>query len=144
MNWLTPLDIGLAMGLVFAWPVLALALGLRLLSFPDLTVEGSFPLGAAVFAALLRAGAPMSLAAVAAVAAGMTAGALTGFLHARFKVNKFLAGIIVVAISYSLSLRIMDGPNVGLLRFRSIFDVVEPIDRLGEGTSTRGRWACSS
>ena len=66
MSWLTPLDIGLVMGLLLAWAVLALALGFRLLDFPDLTVEGSLPLGAAVFAALYKTGVPMSAAMLCA------------------------------------------------------------------------------
>lgn len=129
MNWLVPFDIGLLMGLIFAWAVLALALAFRLLSFPDLTVEGSLPLGAAVFAILIKTGTPLSTAIAAAVIAGGIAGGLTAFLHVRFRLNKFLAGIIVVAITYSLSLRIMGASNIGLLQSSSLFDLVEPLDR---------------
>ncbi|MCY3019711.1 MAG: ABC transporter permease [Planctomycetota bacterium] len=128
MSWIVPLDIGLLMGLLLAWAVLALALGFRLLDFPDLTVEGSFPLGAAVFAVLHRTGVPMLLSIPCAMLAGGLAGALTGFLHVRFRLNKFLSGIIVIAIAYSLSLRIMGGSNIGLLGLSSVFDCVERLE----------------
>lgn len=129
MNWLVPLDIGLVMGLLLAWAVLALTLGFRLLDFPDLTVEGSLPLGAAVFAVLHKGGMPMPLSIVCALLAGAAAGALTGFLYVRFKLNKFLAGIIVIAIAYSLSLRIMGASNIGLLQSTSVFDLVDSLNQ---------------
>lgn len=123
MNWLVPIDIGLIMGLIFAWAVLALSLAFRLLSFPDLTIEGSLPIGAATFAALLQNGVSVPLAMLAGVAAGGLTGAITGLIYVRFKLNKFLAGIIVVAMAYSIGLRIMAAPNIGLLEYPSIFDV---------------------
>ena len=128
MSWFVPFDIGLVMGLILAWAVLALALGFRLLDFPDLTVEGSLPLGAAVFAVLHKGGMPMPVSIIGALLAGASAGALTGFLFVRFRLNKFLAGIIVIAITYSLSLRIMGASNIGLLQLTSIFDMVEPLN----------------
>lgn len=139
MSWIVTLDIGLVMGLLLAWAVLAIGLGFRLLDFPDLTVEGSLPLGAAVFAVLYKGGIPMPVSIIAALLAGAAAGALTGFLYVQFRLNKFLAGIIVIAISYSLSLRIMGASNIGLLQLDSIFDLVENLngnlpDRLHIGT----------
>lgn len=131
---LSPLDIGLTMGLIFAWAVLGLALSFRLFDFPDLTVEGSLLLGATVFATLLRDGAPMAVAIPTAFVAGAVAGGMTGFLHVQFAVNKFLSGIIMVAITYSLGLRIMGASNIGLLRLPSIFDRVSQLDQWGGGT----------
>ena len=104
---LVPIDIGLSTGLIYAWAVLALAVAFRLLDFPDLTIEGSVPLGACVFASLLSSGTPKLLAVLGGVSAGAAAGAATALLHLRFRLNKFLAGILVVAICYSLSLRVM-------------------------------------
>ena len=127
MSMLAPLDIGLSLGLIFAWVVLALAMAFRLLSFPDLTVEGSLPLGAAVYAILLKMGAPAFAAIGAALSAGALAGALTALLHVRFKVNKFLAGIIVIAITYTICLRVMGSSNIGLLSFLSLSDWTAPI-----------------
>ena len=131
---LVPLDIGLIMGLLLAWAVMALALAFRLLDFPDLTVEGSLSLGGAVFAVLHKGGAPMPVAMVCAILSGGVAGALTGFIHIRFKLNKFLAGIIVIAIAYSLSLRIMGASNIGLLQATSVFDFVEPLNKAFPGS----------
>jgi putative tryptophan/tyrosine transport system permease protein len=131
MGWLVPLDIGVTMGLLLAWAVLALALAFRLLSFPDLTVEGTLPLGAAVFAILLKNGTPMWAAVAVALVAGAAAGALTAYIHLRFRLNKFLSGIVVVAITYSLSLRVMGASNIGLLQTASIFDWVKPLDGAG-------------
>lgn len=133
MNLLAPLDIGLVMGLLMAWAVLALALGFRLLDFPDLTLEGSLPLGAAVFTVFLKGGSSMFVSVLIAVIAGGLAGALTGFLHVRFRVNKFLAGIIVVAISYSLCIRVMGSSNIGMLQSASIFDYVAPFNNWFSG-----------
>lgn len=133
MSAWVPMDIGLVMGLLLAWAVMALALAFRLLDFPDLTVEGSLPLGAAVFAILHKSEISMPVAIACAVLAGSAAGALTGLIHIRFKLNKFLAGIIVVAIAYSLSLRIMGASNIGLLQSASIFDLVEPLNNWSSG-----------
>ena len=91
MNWLVPIDIGLTMGLILAWAVIALALAFRLLHFPDLTIEGSLPLGAAVFAALYKHDVPWPLAVFGAFAVGALAGNLTALLHVKFGMNKFLA-----------------------------------------------------
>lgn len=133
MTWIVPVDIGLVMGLLLAWAVVAFTLAFRLLDFPDLTVEGSLPLGAAVFAVLHKSGIPMPVSILAAVCGGGLAGAVTGFLYVRFNLNKFLAGIIVIAMSYSLSLRVMGASNIGLLQATSFFDIVEPIDKAVPG-----------
>lgn len=130
MGLLAPIDIGLSTGLLFAWAVLALAIAFRLLNFPDLTIEGSLALGGAVFAILIKTGSPYLVAMTLAILAGMLSGALTAFLHVTFRMNKFLAGIIVVAIDYSLSLRIMGASNIGLLQRTSLFDIVKPVDAL--------------
>lgn len=132
MNFmLVPLDIGISTGLTLALAVLALALAFRLLAFPDITVEGSLPLGAAVFAALIQRGeAPFLVAVIAGMIAGAAAGALTALLYVWLKMNKFLAGIIVVAISYSLCLRVMGASNIGLINRATFFDIVKPLDSL--------------
>jgi putative tryptophan/tyrosine transport system permease protein len=129
MSWLSPLDIGLLMGLIFSWAVLGMALSFRLFNFPDLTVEGSLLLGAVVFSTMLKTGASLTVAIPVAILAGALAGAVTGLLHVKFNINKFLAGIIVVAITYSIGLRIMGGSNIGMLQLASVFDPVGGIDR---------------
>jgi putative ABC transport system permease protein len=119
---MTPVYTGLEMGLIMSFVVLGLTVAYRLFNFPDLTVEGSFLLGAIGFAIAARDGSGILLALLVAVTLGALAGALTGCLHARFHINKFLAGIIVVSISYTLSLRLMGASNIGLLSSATQFD----------------------
>jgi len=128
MASLLPLDLGVVMGLVMVWPVLALALAYRLFNFPDLTIEGSFALGAAAFASLSAAGSGTVTALIAAAVAGALLGACTGAIHTVLRINKFLAGIIVVAMSYTLCLRLMGAPNIGLLGADGLFAATQPID----------------
>jgi len=130
MTWVLPLDIGLVMGLILAWPVLAFAGSFRLLGFPDLTLEGSLPTGAAVYAVAILNNWSLPTAIIAAMIAGACLGALTAIIHLQFRVNKFLAGIIVVAISYTLDLRIMEASNIGLIQRPSVFDYVAPLNGL--------------
>lgn len=112
------LELGLILGLV----AIAVYLSFRVLDFPDLTVEGSFPLGGAV-AATLMAGQHSSpeVATCAAAIAGALAGALTGWLNTRLKIIQILAGILVMTALYSINLRIMGRPNVALLGEATIF-----------------------
>lgn len=138
MSWLAPLDIGVIMGLIFACPVLALATAFRLLNFPDLTIEGSLPLGAAAFGAAITSGVNLPLSIVIALVAGALAGALTAFLHVYFSVNKFLAGVLVIAVAYSVSLRILGTSNISLLQIPTIFDFTNNLD---ERSGSLFHWA---
>jgi putative ABC transport system permease protein len=133
MDFFVPLDVGFSTGLIYAWPVIALAIAFRVLAFPDITIEGSFPLGAATFGILVKSGVPAAFAVILGVGAGAIAGCLTAFFHVRFRINKLLAGIIVVAISYTMSLRIMGASNVGLLVQPSVFDWVRRWDQFANG-----------
>jgi len=133
MDLLAPLDIGFSTGLIYAFPVIALAVAFRVLAFPDITIEGSFPLGAATCGVLVKNGTPLPLAVGAGLVAGAAAGCLTAFFHVRFKLNKLLAGIIVVAITYTLCRRVMGASNIGLLTEPSLFDLVKPWDNLATG-----------
>lgn len=132
---LQPLEIGLVQGLVMAGAVLGFVVAFRLLDFPDLTVEASLPLGAATYAVLVQQGIAPTGAAFAACGAGMLAGATTAGLHVRFGVNKLLAGIIIVGIAYSLTLRVMAGPNRSLLQAASLLG---PSRRLFEASPRLG------
>lgn len=124
MSYLNPVQIGIVQGLLLSWSVLGFALAYRILGFPDLTVEASVPLGGGIFALLARAGWPIWSSIPMALFGGLVAGTLTALVHLRFRVNKFLAGIIVVAIFYSLDLRIMSGPNLSLLGLNSLLDAI--------------------
>lgn len=109
-------------GLVFGLVALGAFLTFRILDFPDLTVEGSFPLGAAVAATLIVMGVNPWAACLAALAAGFAAGLVTAYLNVRMGILHILAGILVAIALYSINLRIMSGPNKPLLGVDSIFD----------------------
>jgi putative ABC transport system permease protein len=123
------LAIGLTQGLIWAGPALCFAIAYRLLMIPDLTVEGSFCIGAAIYAVAMRSGVLGAAAVMLATAGGAAAGALTAIIHRKLKVNAFLSGIIVVAVLYSLTLRLMAGSNIGLLGFTG--PVTQVSSRLG-------------
>lgn len=113
-------------GLIFGLVALGAFLTFRVLDFPDLTVEGSFPLGAAVVAALIvDFGWNPWLATLAAAAAGFGAGLVTAQLNVRFNILHILAGILVAISLYSINLRIMSGPNKPLLGVQTIFSVAQ-------------------
>jgi putative ABC transport system permease protein len=97
-----------------------------LLSFPDLTSEGSFPLGGCLCAALMVAGLNPLVATLLAVAAGMLAGLTTAFVHLRFRINTLLAGILVMTILYSVNLRVMGKANVALIGMDSLLHWISP------------------
>jgi putative ABC transport system permease protein len=102
-------------GLVFGLVGLGVFLSFRVLNFPDLTVDGSFPLGAAVSAALIVAGADPYLATGAAMMAGALAGLVTAALNLRFRILHLLASILTMIALYSINLRIMGKPNLALI-----------------------------
>lgn len=111
-------------GLVFGLVAIGVYLTFRVLSFPDLTVEGSFPLGGAAAAALIVNGVNPFWATLAALGVGLGAGLLTGLLNTRLRITALLAGILVGVALYSINLRIMGGANIPLLRKITIFDKV--------------------
>ncbi|MFH5821199.1 ABC transporter permease [Georgenia sp. AZ-5] len=106
----------LELGLIYGLMALGVYLTFRILDFPDLTVDGSFTTGAAVAAMLVVGGTNPLLATLAAIAAGLAAGAVTGVLHTKGKINPLLAGILTQIALYSINLRIMGAANLSLLR----------------------------
>ncbi|KAE8765259.1 ABC transporter permease [Georgenia thermotolerans] len=106
----------LELGLIYGLMALGVYLTFRILDFPDLTVDGSFTTGAAVAAILIVGGTNPLLATLAAIAAGLAAGAITGILHTKGKINPLLAGILTQVGLYSINLRIMGTSNLSLLR----------------------------
>lgn len=116
----------LEIGLVFSLVALGVFISFRLLRFPDLTVDGSFPLGGAVCAVLITAGQPAWLATLAATAAGALAGLITGWLNVRLKIMDLLASILMMIALYSINLRIMGGPNVPLINDPTLFTQFQP------------------
>ena len=103
------------LGLVYAFIAVGVFLAFRVLDFPDLTVDGSFPLGAAVTAVLIIAGVNPWLAAAVAMAAGAAAGLVTALLNVRFRILNLLASILTMIGLFSINLRIMGRPNVALI-----------------------------
>jgi len=121
-------------GLVFGLVAMGVYLTFRVLSFPDLSVDGTFPLGGAVAAVLIVSGVNPFLATLCAFASGLGAGMITGLLNTRLRLPALLAGIIVMVALYSVNLRIMGGANVSLLREVTVFDKVAGLLRLGPGS----------
>lgn len=115
-------------GLVLGLVALGVFLSFRVLNFPDLTVDGSYPLGAAVAATLIVGGVDPYLATLVAMAAGALAGLVTATLNLRFGILHLLASILTMIALYSINLRIMGRPNVPLLGEGS---VLTPFEGLG-------------
>ncbi|HHX61893.1 MAG TPA: ABC transporter permease [Epulopiscium sp.] len=97
-----------------------------ILDFPDLSVDGSFPLGGAVAAALIVNGVNPWIATVVAIIAGAGAGWMTGFLHVKCKITNLLSGILVMIGLYSINLRVMGKSNIPLLDNTTIFSSSVP------------------
>src|SRR5262249_23661290 len=106
----------LTLGLIFSLIALGVLISFRIFSFPDITADGSSTLGAAVAATLLvdHHIHPV-LATAAGFGGGFLAGALTGTLATKFRINGLLSGILVMTGLYSVNLRIMGRSNVSLL-----------------------------
>ena len=104
-------------GLIYSTMVLGVFITFRILDFPDLTVDGSFPLGAAVMAILISNGVNLLLAVLVAFAAGVLAGLVTATIHNKLKVPNLLAGILTMTMLYSINIRVLGNrPNLPLLR----------------------------
>jgi len=114
-------------GLLYGILALGVYITFRCLNFPDLTVDGSFPLGAAVFASLIYHGFGPLESMMAAFIAGALAGLFTGVLHTFSKIPALLSGILTMICLYSINLRIMGRPNISLsenLGHRTIFTIL--------------------
>ena len=112
-------------GLIYGFLSLGVYLSFRVLDFPDLTVDGSFPLGAAVAGTLIVSGVNPFLATGCAIAAGSLAGLCTAWLCVRFGILNLLASILTMTALYSINLRIMGRPNLPLLGEATVVDPFE-------------------
>ena len=108
--------------LIFAIMVLGVYISFRILNFPDMTVDGTFPLGAAISAKLLTLGVNPYLTLLVALVAGAAAGSVTGLIHVKLKVKDLLAGILVMTALYSINLRVMGKSNIPLFEEDNIFN----------------------
>jgi len=113
-------------GLIFALVALGVFISFRLLRFPDLTVDGSFPLGGAVCAVMITSGYSPIVATIGAALAGAVAGLITGWLNVKLKIMDLLASILMMIALYSVNLRIMGGPNVPLINDPTLFNQLQP------------------
>ncbi|MBP1155044.1 MULTISPECIES: ABC transporter permease [unclassified Paenibacillus] len=102
-------------GMLYAIMALGVYITFRILNFPDLTVDGSFTTGGAIAAVMIAGGTSPIIATIAAFIGGLIAGACTGILHTKGKVNALLAGILMMIALYSINLRIMGKANISLL-----------------------------
>ena len=114
-------------GLAYGIMALGVFITYRVLQFADLTVDGTFPLGAAVAASLIVSGTSPFVACLVAMLAGMLGGALTGFLHTKLRIAGLLAGILTMTGLYSVNLRIMGRANIPLLRQPTVFTILEEL-----------------
>ncbi len=115
-------------GLVFGLVALGVYLSFRVLNFPDLTVDGSFPLGAATAATLIVNDVDPFLATLVACLAGAASGLVTAYLNLRFNILHLLASILTRIALYSINLRIMGRPNVAIINDPT---VLSPFEGLG-------------
>lgn len=128
IQFMGAVEIGLLYGLV----AMGVLLSFRILDFPDLTVDGSFPLGAAVCAILIVSGVNPWVATFAAILAGMVAGFTTAWISVKWNILHLLASILTMTALYSINLRIMGRPNIALLGEQTIFTPIEtlPIEKI--------------
>lgn len=112
----------LEQGLIYGIMALGIYITYKILDFPDLTVDGSFPLGGAVAAVLIKAGINPYLSLLAAFASGVLAGICTGLIHVRLKVRDLLSGIIMMTALYTINLKIAGQANIPLFTSQTIFN----------------------
>ena len=109
-------------GFIYGIMALGVYITYKILDFPDLTTDGSFPAGAALTAVMITSGMNPYLTLIISFAFGMLIGALTGIIHVKFKVRDLLSGIIMMTALYSVNLRIAGKANVPLFAEETVFD----------------------
>ena len=114
----------IAQGLLWALLALGVFITFRILDVADLTVEGSFPMGAAISAVLITMGVNPWVTVIVAGIGGMIAGAVTGWIHTKLKIPALLAGILTMIALYSVNLHIMGKANISLLRMDTVYSAI--------------------
>ena len=112
----------LEQGLIYGILALGVYITYKILDFPDLTVDGSFPLGAAITAVMITKGVHPLITLVVSFAAGAVVGVLTGVIHVKLKVRDLLSGIIMMTALYTVNLRIAGRANLPIYTEKTIFD----------------------
>ncbi|EMY46658.1 ABC transporter permease [Glaesserella parasuis] len=124
VTWIGALELGL----IYALVALGVLISYKILDFPDLTADGSFPLGGGVCVLCILHHIDPWIATLCGMFAGAVAGMITASLHIGFKIEKLLASILMMIALYSINLRIMGSPNVSLLGEATIYDVMTAQD----------------
>ena len=114
-------------GLIFSILAIGVTITFKILDFADMSVEGTFPLGAFIFAKFITAGFSPILSTLLSFAFGSLAGLITYTLNIKLKIKALLSGILTATMLYSLNLRINGKSNIGLFNFDSIYDGFEPV-----------------
>lgn len=114
----------LIQGLCFSGIALGIYISMKIFNIPDITTDGSYTLGAVVTAKMLTHGQPLYLVLPTVIAAGALAGALTGLIHTKLKINALLAGILVMTALYSINLTLLGRSNIPLINTSSIFALI--------------------
>ena len=112
----------LEQGMIYAIMALGIYITYKILDFPDLTVDGSFPMGAAVTCVLISKGVAPLLTLPISFLAGAVAGTLTGLIHVKLKVRDLLSGIIMMTALYTVNLRVAGRANFPIYSNQTIFD----------------------
>lgn len=123
----------IAQGLM--WTILSLGvfLSFRVLDVPDMTCEGSFPLGGAIAATLITAGVSPWASLAAGAIGGLLAGVVSGILYTKLKIPAILAGILTMIALYSINLHIMGKANISLLRTDTVFSLTQKALGVSQG-----------
>ena len=141
MDWILTI---VEQGLIYGLLALGIYITYKILDFPDLTVDGSFPLGAAVTAILIKNGINPYLTSPISFLAGMIAGTCTGLIHVKCKVRDLLSGIIMMTALWSINLRVAGTANVPLFSQKTIFknDVIDKVvpEALSKYKSSSHTW----
>ncbi len=114
----------LLQGLCFSAIALGIYISMKIFNIPDITTDGSYTLGAVVTAILLTHHQPVYIILPAVFIAGAVAGALTGIIHTKLKINALLAGILVMTGLYSVNLTLMGRSNLPLINIPSLFTII--------------------
>lgn len=117
------MTISIEQGLIFAVLAMGVFITYKILDFPDLSVEGTFPFGAFIFARFATLGLDPIISTVLAFVFGLLAGVITYFLHIKMKIAPILAGILTMTILYSINLRINGKANIPLYNSPSVFSL---------------------
>ncbi|MBE6037735.1 MAG: ABC transporter permease [Anaerofustis stercorihominis] len=133
---LVTIQSGIAQGLLWAVLTIGVYITYRVLDFADLTIEGTFPLGAAVTVVLINAGVNPFLATLIAMAAGVVAGLSTGILNTVLKIPAILSGILTMIALYSVNIRIMSDKATVAIAGNSIKKIVAALFPAGTVSNT--------